>query len=1399
MADRDEIVDLSDETPVKEIEFQWDDQQEQSVLDERTHSELSASVSQSFTPESHHVEVDIGGERTNDALLPVDEGPLYVDGRTLLDRLLIGAALSYDRDVTRDGRSLPRYVIDSHRRLEDATGHVVGSQETYVAELEIEWREDEGKTRALSLWTEPAVTSVDAEITPQSASISWDNAPPFVVEHGETIHVSVSGSIGDAGSLVLEDVSGFLFDSTVVSESIGSWWTRSSWDVEIGSDIDVDPGDEIELRAEIEEDGFFGASDTTIARRVTVQEPTHVLEVTSEANGSIGVDPPGVSTNDWTDTYDEGTTVELTAFPDSDYEFDRWTGDVPFGSETDRTMTVTMSRAHSLSATFELEEDIDGAVRWSSPASGTYHEDETVTTTARVENTGTVEHTFFVGYSVYDPSDTEYTNDDRTGRPVTLGAGESTTIDLNWTVETAAPAGRYDAVVAIWEESDRDTLHTRLDDERTTDAFEVAEEPVEHELSIETTVGGAVHVTPPGTVTTGITESYDEGMEVEIAAESDDDHEFDRWHGDVPSGRASDERITVTMDGDRSLTAEYTESDFPDLTVDDIEWTPSSPTGGDDVSFTITISNEGAAAAADFGVQLEAGAETFREWDVGRLAPDETRSISLGDWSAVTGSTPVEAVVDFTDVIEERGRHSNSRSETIHVTDIAAVEFGSISAEEYTYRPGDTATVTAELENGADDRTTAVVEYEIIGPSGGVRQKTDNVPLDGGEIASSNVDLAIDETDPTGEYDVIAVAATERDPDTVVDRKDVSGVFAVSDRDRTGSLTVRTLDARGVPIDGVEVVVAADEGGYRSSNVSVDGAVQFRNLDVGRYAVIATSDRLHQEVERAAFVDGADDATVEVRFGPAEPVRGVVLDADDEHVVPETTVSLPELHRSARTDEAGRFELDERIPDGEYEVRISPDDGTETTETVELGLNRDVRLNTSEPTDQGDDEAPEVLSEENLFVTLIVRNLERTAIPDHAGVPLVHKYGLVKGASTALLDFLEGLRDLFDINIAEFVEAMKELYGLLAEDLGVIKQLVVMMVEEFHAKQQADNPFEPGTVNYRTFQAGWIAGFGVTTIVVGFLIGKGVGHAGRIAGSSTRVKNGISDLRSRISSSRNVPDEFVVSSRAGDILRDREGIPPRPLASTTAAGVVNAAPDAAFFDRLLRSYYHFNHRQSGASDIENPFERQRGGTTGEIANVAGEFAEVYHLQRVMNRNEDVIGVVKSLRSGSGSPITRDDLPVGRTVAVKQWEMSIDGDQFEFDNVLVTKEVIDGEEVLNVRTIWSVTKSRSQGPDSKVNEKQNKIDDLQRKLDQGDVHPSNEQSGIPVGAFVRGSDADGHATVKGIAPRDNTRTDDDGNGFDEHFEETSHDFEDAAGHALEHESELDLFFDPESAS
>ncbi|MEA3457472.1 MAG: carboxypeptidase regulatory-like domain-containing protein, partial [Candidatus Thermoplasmatota archaeon] len=106
--------------------------------------------------------------------------------------------------------------------------------------------------------------------------------------------------------------------------------------------------------------------------------------------------------------------------------------------------------------------------------SGAFNPGDPVEVTITVKNTGTIEHTFYVGYSVRDPEDTFW---DAPYVPVTLSPDESTTETLRWTVQPRAPVGSYDVYTAAWATQHWSYLYDNLDRVNAYETFTVQPNP----------------------------------------------------------------------------------------------------------------------------------------------------------------------------------------------------------------------------------------------------------------------------------------------------------------------------------------------------------------------------------------------------------------------------------------------------------------------------------------------------------------------------------------------------------------------------------------------------------------------------------------------------------------------------------------------------------------------------------------------------------------------------------------------------------------------------------------------------------------------------------------------------------------------------------------------------------
>ncbi|CAM1345221.1 InlB B-repeat-containing protein [Tenacibaculum amylolyticum] len=282
-------------------------------------------------------------------------------------------------------------------------------------------------------------------------------------------------------------------------------------------------------------------------------------------NGSVTTNP-----NPTNGTYDDGTSVTLTATPNAGYQFDGWSGDA---SGTTNPLTITMDSDKTVTAMFSkiqrtltifrgnglvitnpdptngtyddgtnvtlralpipgLGYQFDG---WSGDVSGTTNpititmdSDKTVTATfSKIQRTLIINSTN--GSVSTNPNPTNGTYDN--GTSVTL---------------TATPNAGYQ--FDGWSGDATGTtnpLTITIDADKTITAMF---SKIQRTLTINAT-SGAVHPNP--TPTNG---TYDEGTNVTLSAVPLEGYQFDSWSGDA-SGTTNP--LTITMDADKTIIANF--------------------------------------------------------------------------------------------------------------------------------------------------------------------------------------------------------------------------------------------------------------------------------------------------------------------------------------------------------------------------------------------------------------------------------------------------------------------------------------------------------------------------------------------------------------------------------------------------------------------------------------------------------------------------------------------------------------------------------------------------------------------------------------------------------------------------------------------------------------------------
>ena len=301
-------------------------------------------------------------------------------------------------------------------------------------------------------------------------------------------------------------------------------------------------------------------ADKTITAMFSPIQRTLTLNAT---NGSISTNPNPVG-----GTYDDGTSVALTASPDPGFEFSGWSGDA---SGTTNPLTITMDADKTITATFApIQRTLtvnatNGSVATNpNPIAGTYDNGTSVILTASADSGFE-----FTGWS----GDASGTTNPLT---VTMDADKTITatfapiqrtLTVNATNGSVATnpnpiAGTYDNGTSVILTATPDPGYEFTgwsgDASGTTNPLTITMDadknviamfsPIQRTLSI-TAMNGTVTVSPDP-----VNGTYDQGTIVTLTAVPDSGYLFDSWSGDA-TGTTT--QVTVTMDADKNITATF--------------------------------------------------------------------------------------------------------------------------------------------------------------------------------------------------------------------------------------------------------------------------------------------------------------------------------------------------------------------------------------------------------------------------------------------------------------------------------------------------------------------------------------------------------------------------------------------------------------------------------------------------------------------------------------------------------------------------------------------------------------------------------------------------------------------------------------------------------------------------
>ena len=1175
-------------------------------------------------------------------------------------------------------------------------------------------------------------------------------------------------------------------------------WDYSAFDVE---------SEEIDGRID------WISPDSGVYREAESVETTANVENTGNTNHTyfVGYTVHGPNGEEYDNDGETGRTVSLNPGESRSVDLE-WTVelDAPGGEydvqvalweESDRDNLHTRLDEEREYSTFEVEgEEVNGRINWISPDSGTYSEDDSVWTNANVENTGNVRHTFFIGYSIHGPDGGTYDNDDETGQTVTLDPQESETVDLEWVVESDVPDGSYDVQVALWEESDRNDLHTRLNEEWEYSAFEIEAEkeingqvnwidPSSGKYSEDESVWTTVDVENTGdeshsffvgyTVHGPDGEEYDNDGETGQAVtldpnESDTvDLEWD-VESDVPDGEY-DVQVALWEESDRDdlhtrLDEEWDYSAF-EIEVEkefngQVNWIdPSSGTYSEDESVwtSANVENTGNTDHTFF-VGYTVHGPDGSEYDNGdgtgqtvTLEPDESATVDL-EW--IVESDVPDGEYDVQVAVWEESDRDDLQTRLDEEWEYSAFEIeaekeingqvNSISPENGTYNQGEVINTSADVENTGYVDHSFFVEYTVHSPDGeeynNGGETGQEVSIPSGESTTVELEWTVESDAPDGEYDVQVTLWEENDRDdlqTRLDEEFEDGVFEITSQSSL-DYTVEARDARGRSIDGAEVSLSSTEKSLSATTTA--GETTFRDVDQGEYQLIVESSQLNQLKSAEVYIHESQPRH-RVVFDPAQPVHGAVIDTENWQLGTEIQIGISDFGASPTTNQMGIYKTEERIPHGEVSVTtptstsIRHDHGEMEVLDIELG---------DAPADDG---YISTSVEEVDTLTSLVLQYAQTAY-DYSTKLLSGLHGFVRGLISGFQEMVDAFTSLADVigailslSIWDVIEIIISIFSDFTDNLRAGFQYLISAImgipdkywetsESLADKQDEDNRFDHSDDRYMPFALGWFGGYSVTGLIIGGAIARGASAARSVLNSMDTFEDATSAAsrylrRSGDSDSVSPGQVGTFQNTKPQWYSDRtDGLTIR--GSYMDIGIVKETIESVgnpqLFKEFVTAAHYRNHWSRGKDDPKDPADDRRNAQNEISGHMKGNVNEEV-VGASLHKSLDINRIEMNRNDINTRDITADhiwnsfrpaQLQPGESVLIRNFEPDQSqiprGLDFELDYVrVVGRQQDDGSIVPVVTHVIEPTASRRKSadpddPDSYRADKNHHIDE-----------------------------------------------------------------------------------------
>jgi len=219
---------------------------------------------------------------------------------------------------------------------------------------------------------------------------------------------------------------------------------------------------------------------------------------------------------------------------------------------------------------------------------------------------------------------------------------------------------------------------------------------------------------------------------------------------DIKAVADSDDEVAESNETNNEKTVTFS-TIAPDLIIETITGSPTSPPIGETVTFTVTVKNQGSGRASSSRVDFYIDDSSRGYQDVPEIVAGATATKTF-TWIAQAGSHDIKAVADSSDTVTESDETNNEKTITFPTPDLI---IETITGSPTSPPIGETVTFTVTVKNQGNGKASpSRVYFYIDGSSRGYQ----NVPEIGAGATATKTFTWIAET---GSHDIKAVADSD--------------------------------------------------------------------------------------------------------------------------------------------------------------------------------------------------------------------------------------------------------------------------------------------------------------------------------------------------------------------------------------------------------------------------------------------------------------------------------------------------------------------------------------------------------------------------------------------------------------------------------------------------------------